>query len=300
MIQEDPMTALKPLPVAVSAICALLYLMAADARAQCSDAGACAISRHAGDEPAAHSHTVGVRYQYGSSGSPDDVKYHAVSVEANLQPFSESRLMLTLPFHSQSGPLGSVSGMGDLIAVWEQTVLRWGETENRLRIQAGARLATGNANAEPSLPMTYQPGLGSNDLILGASAGLSRWTAGAAYQLAGKRNNNALVRLERGDQILVWGNYELPLDKTTFSPGVTIIKQLQESSVLESAASTEAFVSVPGSDQLQVNLALRVRHEFSPQLGAELFAAIPLRPRDVNVDGLKRSMVLSIGMFLAL
>lgn len=282
------------------AICSLFCGVGVDARAQCSDAGACTISRHAQNGPASHSHTVGLRYQYGSSGSPDDVQYQTVSVEANLQPFPDSRLMLTLPYQWQSGPLGSVSGVGDLIAVWEQTVLRWGETENRLMIQTGARLATGNANAEPSLPMAYQPGLGSNDVIVGASAALSRWTAGAAYQLAGKRNSNALVRLERGDQVLIWGNYELPLDKTTFAPGVTIIKQLLESSVLDSTASTDAFVSVPGSDQLQVNLALRVRHQFSSSMGTEFFAAIPLRPRDVNVDGLKRSMVFSIGLFLPL
>jgi len=288
------------MPVAMSGICSLLCLVAVDAHAQCSDAGACTISRHAGIEQTAYARTMGLRYLYGSSGSPDDVRYQTVNAEANLQLFSDSRLMLTLPFHRQSGPLGSVSGVGDLIAVWEQTILRWGERENRLQIQAGARLATGNANAIPSLPMMYQPGLGSNDLIVGASAGLSRWTAGAAYQIAGKRNDNALVRLERGDQILVWGNYELPWGKTSFSPGVTIIKQLQESSVLDSTASADVFVSVPGSDQLQVNLALRVRHEFSALLRAEFFAAIPLRPRDVNVDGLKRSMVVSVGMFLAL
>jgi hypothetical protein len=35
-------------------------------------------------------------------------------------------------------------------------------------------------------------------------------------------------------------------------------------------------------------------------LGTELFGAIPLRPREVNVDGLTRSLVVSLGLFVIL
>jgi len=282
----------------LSGICILLCLAPAEAQGQCSDAGACTISRHAEADETSHSQTLAVRYSYGSSGSPDQLKYHSVHAEATLRPFSESRLILILPFSRLTGPLGTSSGLGDIIAIWEQEILRWGDRENSLQVQAGMRLATGNANAKPGLPMTYQPGLGSNDVILGASCRLSHWTAGAAYQLAGARNDNSLIRLKRGDHVIAWASHEFSWHKTAFSPGVTIIKQVQKSSALQTAGSTDAFTPVPGSAQLQVNLAVRVLHEVSSSLGTELFAAIPLRPRDVNVDGLKRSVVLTLAILV--
>jgi hypothetical protein len=75
-----------------------------------------------------------------------------------------------------------------------------------------------------------------------------------------------------------------------------IVKQLNASSILDLSSSVERFISVPNSDQIQVNLALRVLQELSPSIGAELFAAFPLREREVNVDGLKRSLALSLGV----
>jgi hypothetical protein len=284
----------------VSGVLSSVLFLAVDIQAQCSDAGACGISRHDRSRQIVQPNTLALRYSFGSSGTPDDVKYNSVIAEANLHPYSQSRLTVTLPVHWQSGPLGAVNGLGDLIAVWEQTVLEWDDQQNQMQVQAGVRLATGDANANPALPMTYQPGLGSNDVMLGASLNLSNWNAGAVYQIAGGRNDNALVRLKRGDQAVVWASYEFLVKETAFIPGLTIIKQIQESSILDTSKSSEAFVTVPGSDQLQVNLGIRVRHPLSSVLGAELFAAVPLRPREVNVDGLKRSLVLTLGLFVTL
>jgi hypothetical protein len=244
--------------------------------------------------------TVGVRYTFGQSGSPDDVTYHSIAAEANLHLLPKSRVILTLPFNTQSGPLGDASGVGDLIAIWDQIAFEWGDGAGRVGVQVGGRFGTGDANAEPTLPMAYQPGLGSTDIILGASASLSGWSAGGAYQVAGERNDNALVLLKRGDQLVLWGNYEFVWERTRLSPGVTVINQLQESSVRDTAAGSTATISVPGSDQLQVNLGLRARHELSPVFGVELFGAIPLKARDVNVDGLKRALTLSVSLFAIL
>ena len=269
--------------------------------AQCSDAGACTISRHAGmGEEEGMRQTVGLKYAFGLSGSPDDVTYHSIIAEANLHVLERSRVILSLPFNIQSGPLGNSSGIGDVIAIWDQTAFEWDGGMGRVGVQGGARIGTGEANAEPGLPMAYQPGLGSTDLILGASVLYSGWSAGGAYQFAGARNDNELVRLKRGDQLVVWGSYEFTWGTTRLSPGVTMINQFQESSILDPASSSGAIVSVPGSDQFQINLGLRVRQEVSSRFGVELLGVLPLLARDVNVDGLKRALTLSVNLFAIL
>jgi hypothetical protein len=77
---------------------------------------------------------------------------------------------------------------------------------------------------------------------------------------------------------------------------VLVIKQLQESSVRSGAAGGGEFTNVAGSDQLQINLALRARFAFSNSFALEAFGALPILARDVNVDGLKRSLTLSVGI----
>ncbi len=142
----------------VFSMMSLMCCAAAGAYAQCSDAGACTISRHAGTEELTLPRTVALRYAFGKSGSPDDVTYHSLAAEANLGLFPRSRLIMTLPFNWQSGPLGDVNGLGDLIAIWEQTILEWNDEKSRLQIHGGLRVGTGDANANPALPMAYQPG----------------------------------------------------------------------------------------------------------------------------------------------
>lgn len=274
-----------------------MILLGATGFAQCSDAGACTISRHAGmAEKEELIQTVGVRYTFGQSGSPDDVTYHSFAAEATLQILPRSSVIVAMPFNMQSGPLGNAGGIGDLIAIWEQTVLDWAEGAGRATVQAGGRFGTGDANAEPMLPMSYQPGLGSTDFIFGASASYAGWSAGGAYQIAGERNDNELVRLKRGDQLVLWASYEFVGGSTRLLPGVMVIGQLQESSIRDTAAGSTGTVTVAGSDQVQVNVGLRARHRVSSSFTVEIFGAVPLRARDVNVDGLKRAVTLSIAL----
>lgn len=141
--------------------------------------------------------------------------------------------------------------------------------------------------------MAYQSGLGSTDVMVGVSGSFSGISAGGVFQAAGGRNANAAVRLQRGDQLVFWGTYDFGWEKTRLTPGVTVINQIRESSVGLQAGT----ITVAGSDQLQVNLGLGVRHELSSSFGLEFFGALPLRPREVNIDGLKRVITLSAGLF---
>lgn len=263
--------------------------------AQCSDGGVCTFSAHAEKTGPGSLTAVSLAYGFGFSGSPDDVSYQSLVIHGTIAPLAGARVTVTLPYAWQSGPLGSASGPGDLLVAWNQTVHSWG-AGGRIEAQAGLRLPTGEDNAGPGLPMAYQSGLGSTDILLGGSLSTGALLGGVGYQLAGARNGNDSVRLERGDQLLVWGGYEWGGRSWWVVPQVLVIKQVQESSIRSGSAGGGEFTNVAGSDQLQINLALRARYDFSSPLALEVFGALPLLARDVNVDGLKRTLTLSVGI----
>ncbi|RPH38054.1 hypothetical protein EHM92_01055 [bacterium] len=273
----------------------LLIISSYSLFAQCSDAGVCAI----GSEHAALKHQIGMSYLFGASGKPDDIVYHLVQLEAGLQLLPASRVTLLLPWVPRiSGPLGSTSGLGDLILLWNQGV--WGREGEQINIQIGAKLATGSVNSG-SLPQSYQPGLGTNDLLLGVTYQMDPWLFALGYQLSRGRSDNAVTRLKRGDDFLGRIGYTMPLEKFVVGLEVLAIKRLQESSILDTTGEgTDSFVDVPGSDQLQVNLLGRVELPIDQSFTVRSFVALPLRDRSVNVDGLKRSLSLSLGVLYTL
>jgi len=52
--------------------------------------------------------------------------------------------------------------------------------------------------------------------------------------------------------------------------------------------------------EMRINLALRARFAFSKSFALEAFGAVPLLARDLNVDGLKRSLTFSVGIAASL
>ncbi len=52
---------------------------------------------------------------FGSSGKEDDVKYHSIQIGALYNVLDNTSLQLSIPYNIQSGPLGDVNGIGDLI-----------------------------------------------------------------------------------------------------------------------------------------------------------------------------------------
>lgn len=262
---------------------------------QCSDAGVCSI----GHRPSAElSHSVSFAYTFGRSGTPDDLLFHSAELAAELGITKDSRLSVSIPFSAQSGPLGSTSGPGDAIALWSQQLLS-GDGFS-LSLQGGVKLATGNVN-ESGLPQAYQSGSGTTDIIVGINAQRGDWGAALGYQRAGGRSKNLVTRLQRGDDLLLRAGYTARMEQTGLTFEALFIKRLQESSVITSTAGQpETFGTIPNSDQTQLNLVARITHPLSETLYLKGFAAIPTLKRDVNVDGLKRSLVLSAGLSVSL
>ena len=263
--------------------------------AQCSDAGICQLGIHF-DEPDNKKLNLGVRYNFGYSGKDDDIQYHTVQIDASYQLLDRTSVSLLLPYNSQSGPLGDVSGIGDLIIGFSQDLqLKQG---SGITLSLGARFATGDENKDPELPQKYQSGLGSNDVLFGLQYYINSLYLGVGYQLAGDRNNNAITRLERGDDFLIRGGYKIAVNDFTFDPQLLVIKRLSESSVLDpgSSSSEDEFMDVEDSDQLQINFLLNSQYALSDQSSLFFEFAFPFLKREVNVDGLTRAFTAALGI----
>ncbi len=255
--------------------------------AQCSDAGICMIGSH---EPTLR-HRIELSYIYGRESPSNKLTFNTLQLEGTVHIFQDSRVSFLLPWTHVDGPLGTTDGVGDFRIVWNQSV--WHLTEGELSIQLGGKIATGNSNAG-NLPQAYQVGLGTNDVILGLAYEREPWIIAAGYQASRGRSDNAITRLRRGDDFLLRAGYGLNLGSVRASGEILAIKRLAESSVLDTAANL--FVDVSGSDQFQVNILAKGSIPLRENLALQALAAIPLRSRKVNVDGLTRSMTISISL----
>lgn len=238
------------------------------------------------------SHKVSLTYLFGKSKKADDLVFHSVQLGVAIQVFEQSRLSFSLPFNHQSGPLGSTTGLGDMTILWSQTVLDGSSAQ--LGFQIGGKLAIADVNAK-DLPQSYQSGLGTNDLLVGATGEFQYWNIAIAYQFSQDRSPNRIDRLKRGDDILLRIGFSDELDPWQFGGEILTIKRLQKSSILLSASGQpEVYGVLPQSDQTQVNLVGHAGYRLSNESELRWTVAFPLLNRKVNVDGLTRSLSLSI------
>ena len=267
-----------------------LSLLAGQTIAQCSDAGVCAI----GGTPSPLRHQLSLNYVFGKSGKEDDLTFHSLRLEGDVEILEQSRLYLSLPFSRQMGPIGTTAGIGDLTIMWHQRVFR--NHHSALDLQGGLKLKTGTVN-ERNLPQAYQSGLGTNDLLLGATYSIENFSFSTGYQIVTGRSANRVDRLKRGDDLLVRAAYTHKAHPLRADAEVLAIKRIQESNVLdpENPRST-SFVDLPNSNQLQINLLGRLTYALSESHALQTTIAVPLRNRKINVDGLTRSFTLSLGL----
>ncbi|MCB0731457.1 MAG: hypothetical protein KDC88_10525 [Ignavibacteriae bacterium] len=260
--------------------------------AQCSDAGVCQLGfEH--KEKAPKKFDVGMSYSFGSSGKDDDVKFHSAKLSFTYQPFQNTKFTAILPYNMQSGPLGDVSGVGDLILSLTQNI--YSDKIQSASFIFGGKLATGDDNQD-NLPQIYQSGLGTNDFLIGLNYANRKVILGFGYQVAGNRNENSVTRLERGDDFIARGSYTFKFDELNISPQLLVIKRIGKSSVLDLTAEEEKFIELEDSDQLQINFLVNADYEINKNMKLAAEIAFPFLKREINVDGLTRAFTAGIGI----
>lgn len=263
--------------------------------AQCSDAGVCSVG-HIMDDNKDNILNINLGYKFGSSGKEDDVKYHSFLLGAVYNVLEKTAFQMSIPYNIQSGPLGDVKGIGDLLISVTQNFIS--QNNSSLDASIGAKFATGEDNAD-NLPMAYQSSLGSNDILFTINYNYKNIGFGVGYQLAGERNDN-ITKLKRGDDLLLRASYNFLLDRLNITPQILFLKRLSESNVVNSAsmAPMETYIDVENSDQDQLNLLTVIQYQIDNNYSLFADFAIPFIKREVNVDGLTRSFSASLGVQL--
>ncbi|MEP7235335.1 MAG: hypothetical protein ABI778_08575 [Ignavibacteriota bacterium] len=298
----------------------ILLLPTAFLYGQCSDAGVC--SFHSNDEGIFRRSGIGAQYLNGYSGKEDDIIYETAKLSGYYWFSRELNLGVVIPASRQRGKLGTVQGLGDVIVVLDYLVndhpgdlTLAGETSlikgtfEKTSIQIGSKFASGAVNTK-GLPLRYQSGLGTNDLLLGAiyTAAHARkydydlFEGGLTLQIPFGTAGNSIDSLERGIDLLGRIGYQYPILQSFGIKGEMLaIKRLTKSTLHNSIILTEDGspdpVGIIGSYQvddntLQINLTASATYNIQQDIFFETGFAIALLHKKLNYDGLNRSYTL--------
>lgn len=254
---------------------------------QCSDAGVCIIGKRNPEIGGNKSHNrLSMNYNLGFSGKDGgDFVINTISFETDLNIFKDSRLNINIPYTAVSGPITTEKGFGDMTVSY----ITYFQTRKLGLLGAiiGAKIETGSPDLD-GLPQAYQPGLGTNDLLLGIGSNTGPVNVYLGYQLPFGRSSNSRTRLKRGQDIMLRFGYTQPFKSVTLQAEVIAIKRLQRSSVLIWLSNPEQFTTVEGSNEFQANLLGKITYQSTKSFRIEAYVAIPLLKRTYNLDGLKR------------
>lgn len=275
----------------------------------CSDAGFCTIGSLAPSaaNDSAFKHFAKLAFSYGI-GEQSTTHIHVVP-ELEFSFFKNNMLQIKVPYISVNGNLGSNSGIGDVALSISQKIIA--RENSNLTIIVGTKLPTGTTDKSAdniSLPMPYQTGLGTTDLILGAAYQYKKWKLSSGYQkvLSNKNENRFLHSatnsvdankyfesnmLERGDDALLRIERNFAIHKIKLSVGLLGIYRLQQDKITDSSGTQFAL---KGSDGLTLNLTGNVQYDFTKHSGVSFLFGTPLAVRSTRADGLTRKLVVTI------
>lgn len=288
----------------VFSVIVLFFSFKINAYTQCSDAGVCSIGSHKNmEENETHTNSsISLSDRIGYSGKDDDVTYNSIVASGSFGLSPNFNASFSIPFNMQSGPAGNYSGIGDLILG-----LSYNQPINKdasINFQVGGKFATGDANQGnslngTSLPLVYQSGMGTNDILVGATYNYRGFAVTLGGQFPLDRSKNTYSQLKRAPDVLLGLSYIIPAnDKLYITAEVLTIKRITESNAIFGAtnnSSDDIGVDIPDSDFLQMNIQASFNYLVSRNFGLNLSGAVPLLKRNTNLDGTKRAFTVSAG-----
>jgi hypothetical protein len=271
----------------------------------CSDAGFCSAGNlQAVTDDTTSNEIAALKAIYGA-GEKGVIIFHLMP-ELEWSFNKRNALQASIPFVVTSGKLGNNSGIGDMMISYSYSVPL--KEEVQLGFTGGFRIPTGSTNKSNnnfySLPMPYQTGLGTTDLILGASLQLSGWNFALGYQMVINNNNKnsyfdtglgyfSSRNLQRGDDALIRVGRLFKMGKLNISPSVLTIYRVNQD-IIDDSSGNE--LKVEGSDGITLNLNLSTTYMFLDHYSLRLDAGAPLVVREKRPDGLTRSYVAALAI----
>ncbi|MBS7786547.1 hypothetical protein KIH23_04485 [Flavobacterium sp. CYK-55] len=270
----------------------------------CSDAGICNFdSSISVDSLATHSLEFSPQIAEGAAG----VIYFAPAITYKRQFHKGYSFSSRITYNQVHGELGTRGQFGD---VYLTGGYEWSTQKHQLwNLSVGFKAPLSAANLKIngySLPMDYQPSLGTFDVLLGLSYERNNWrfSSGLQWPFLNKNRNSYFKEysptddfestnlFERKPDALLKMAYKL-IRRSSFQlqPSLLAIYHLGEDSY-ENIYGRR--VSIDGSSGLTLNGVLSASWKWSPKQSIELVAATPFVVRDSRPDGLTRAWVVSV------
>ena len=297
----------------------------------CSDAGACSagpigqlqlwtdsVPDHMDYR---HSTRLGFSYAIGEQGTI----ITQVTPEVNIGFAKNWSIQLKTSYQNAHGDLGDNSGVGDLFVTTSHAFIN--DAERSISGAIGFRLPTGSTTASTTdpmydmealpLPMPYQTGLGTTDLIVGINYRYKRYVAAIAYQhVLGQNNENQFTHsawfndpkvsgyfesrgLRRANDLVVRAQYAYGCGRLSLQPGLLAIYHIAEDTRLNDAVrgpNEPERITLVGSQGLTLNVTVDLRFKLANQWALEASFGAPVIAREVRPDGLTRENVTSVGL----
>ena len=287
---------------------------------QCSDAGVC--SFHSNDKGIFRRSGVGVDYLNGYSGKEDDIRYESAKLAGYYWFDKRTNIGVMLPLNRQRGKFGNVQGIGDVLVVLDYLIKDHpgdisinGETSiltgtfEATSVQIGGKFSTGAVN-QNNLPLLYQNGLGTNDLLIGilySAANPQKYNydlfeGGFTLQIPFGIAGNNFDSLERGADLLGRISYQYPILNSFGLKGQLLaIQRLWKSTIHDYEIITSETSPDPigisyfhkvEDNTLQINISASATYKYREDIYFETGFTVPLISKKVNFDGLKRQYTL--------
>lgn len=304
-------------------IITVLCLFSSKSLAQCSDAGVCSVGDHTTNST---EFTAALDYLLGSSGKPDNITIQNINLTLRYSYFSVIIPYVAKSFENEIYQ-GSQNGISDVIIggsysfTFDRDPYTAGNsngeplwsmpTSSSLSFDIAGKFPTGSTN-EGGFPLRYQNGLGTTDLILGATFSLpyydnpnqGNWLFGLGFQMPFGISDNCVDSLKRGPDLLARISYNRSISDIGITGEILAIKRLTTSTLVYNRIYTSEqnpdplYVSeleIPNTDDLQINIKLSADYEITEDIGIHAGVAMPLLKREDNTDGLKRAYTVFLG-----
>lgn len=293
----------------------LLFTIKIEVSAQgCSDAGVCTIHAIKSDQTPASGGMATKNELTVSSGFARGERCTNIftgQLEYNHRFKNDISITGKINYYHINGELASTNGPGDLFLSFEKGLSK--SEKWKKSIFAGLKIPLGNANKKKnslSLPMVYQPSLGTTDLLAGFNISSQQWGFALAYQqpLTGNNKNSFLAsgyppghsamkypstnQFNRKSDLVarIVRNFNSQ-GRLTFQPGLLGIYHTGTDQYLDESGNK---ISIDGSEGLTINALLSLQFRSGKKSNITISSGTPIIVRSVRPDGLTRKFVLSL------
>ncbi|TAF66632.1 MAG: hypothetical protein EAZ55_05370 [Cytophagales bacterium] len=242
---------------------------------------------------------------------------HSTIIDINASYKTKTSFQARIPYNIVHGKLGTTQSIGDLFLSVTQIIVQ--QPKLRIALTIGTRLAIGQSNLTNSeghvLPLYYQSGMGSNDIIVGASLMTNKWMFALGYQQSLNNSKNTFDpqkwqdsqyadiinnfapnnQFRRGTDLMFRFERNYRFARFNGFVGALGIYRLNPDQV---TMNDNEKMLVQNTQGIVVSAMAGIGYQFSAQSGIKLLVARKISnewTRTAHIDGLARDWVFQIG-----